>query len=90
MPITSVTKDPQALTMTVIADFAAPVQRLWDAYADPRQIEQFWGSPTYPAKFTRHDFFTGSRCDYYMTGPDGFGQSGTYACARVVAPNILL
>ena len=53
MPITSVRKDPEALTMTVVADFAAPLQRLWDAYADPRQLERFWGPPTYPATFTR-------------------------------------
>ena len=35
MPITSVDKDPQALTLTVVADFPVPVRRLWDAYADP-------------------------------------------------------
>ena len=38
MPITSVTKDPAALTMTVVAEFPVPVRRLWDAYVDPRQI----------------------------------------------------
>lgn len=48
MPITSVTQDPEALTLTVVADFAVPVRRLWDAYADPRQIERFWGPPGWP------------------------------------------
>ena len=38
MPITSITKNPESLTMTVVADFGVPVQRLWDAYADPRQL----------------------------------------------------
>jgi len=71
MPVTSVTKDPSALTMTVVSDFSHPVSRVWDAYADPRQIEQFWGPPTYPATFYRHDMFTGGRSDYVMTGPDG-------------------
>lgn len=71
MPITSVTKDPAALTMTVVADFPVPVQRLWDAYADPRQLEQFWGPPAYPAQFTRHDMYPGGRSEYVMTGPDG-------------------
>ena len=71
MPITSVTKDAEALTMTVVADFAAPVRRLWDAYLDPRQLERFWGPPTYPAKFTRHDACVGGRSEYAMTGPDG-------------------
>jgi len=71
MPITSVAKDPEALTMTVVADFTVPVRRLWDAYLDPRLIERFWGPPTYPATFTRHDGCVGGRSDYSMTGPEG-------------------
>jgi uncharacterized protein YndB with AHSA1/START domain len=71
MPITSVTKDPVALTMTVVADFPVPLQRLWDAFADPRQLERFWGPPTYPATFSRHDMHAPGRSEYWMTGPDG-------------------
>lgn len=71
MPITSVTKDPVGLTLTVVADFPVAVQRLWDAYADPRQLERFWGPPTYPATFTRHDMQVGGRSEYSMTGPSG-------------------
>lgn len=87
MPITSVTKDPAALTMTVIADFAATQQRLWDAYADPRQIEQFWGPPTFPAKFTRHDMVAGGRTEYIMTGPNGEKSPGHWDFIAVDAPN---
>jgi uncharacterized protein YndB with AHSA1/START domain len=76
MPITSVTQDPAALTMTVVADFPVGLQRLWDAYADPRQLERFWGPPTYPAKFTRHDMFPGGRSQYAMTGPEGDISAG--------------
>jgi uncharacterized protein YndB with AHSA1/START domain len=57
--------------MTVVADFPVPLQRLWDAYADPRQLERFWGPPTYPARFLRHDMVQGGRSEYVMTGPDG-------------------
>lgn len=76
MPITSITKDSDALTMTVVADFAVPVERLWDAYADPRQIERFWGPPTWPATFHRHDMAVGGRSAYTMHGPDGEQSSG--------------
>jgi uncharacterized protein YndB with AHSA1/START domain len=71
MPITSVTKDPESLTITVVADFDVPVRRLWDAYLDPRLLERFWGPPTHPAVFTRHDGCVGGRSEYTMTGPDG-------------------
>lgn len=87
MPITSVHKDPEALTMTVVADFAAPLQRLWDAYADPRQLEKFWGPPTYPAAFTRHDMFAGGRSQYAMVGPEGDVSRGYWEFLEVKAPH---
>ena len=87
MPITDVSKDPDALTMTVTADFAAPLQRLWDAYADPRQLEQFWGPPTYPATFYRHDMAVGGRSEYTMRGPDGDTPAGYWEFLAVDAPH---
>ena len=71
MPITAVDRDPNALTLTITADFPVSRQRLWDAYADPRQLEKFWGPPGWPATFSRHDFTPGGFSHYYMTGPDG-------------------
>jgi uncharacterized protein YndB with AHSA1/START domain len=76
MPITSVEKDLDAVTMTVVADFAASRERLWEAYTDPRQIERFWGPVEWPATFTRHDVFVGGRSTYVMTGPDGTRSAG--------------
>jgi uncharacterized protein YndB with AHSA1/START domain len=83
MPITSVSKDPAALTMTVVAEFPVPVQRLWDAYADPRELERFWGPPTHPARFTRHDMYPGGRSEYAMTGPDGDVSRGYWEFVSV-------
>ena len=76
MPITSVTSDANALTLTVVGDYPVPVERLWDAYADPRKLERFWGPETWPATFTRHDMTVGGRSAYQMTGPDGSSSRG--------------
>lgn len=76
MPITSVTRDTESLTMTVVADFTASLQRLWEVYVDPRQLERFWGPVEYPATFTRHDAAPGGRSNYTMKGPDGDTSSG--------------
>jgi uncharacterized protein YndB with AHSA1/START domain len=76
MPLTSISKDLEALTMTVVADFTVPVERLWDAYADPRQIERFWGPPQWPATFHRHDMAVGGRSAYTMHGPQGETTAG--------------
>lgn len=86
MPITSVTRDLATLTMTVIAEFPVPVRRLWDAYADPRQLEKFWGPPEWPATFTRHDMTVGGRSAYYMTGPDGQRSCGYWEFLAVDPP----
>ncbi len=85
MPVTSVTSDPETLTMTLVGDYPVPVERLWEAFADPRQIERFWGPPSWPATFTRHDMVEGGRSDYTMTGPDGESSSG-YWIFRSVDP----
>jgi uncharacterized protein YndB with AHSA1/START domain len=76
MPVTSVTRDTDALTLTVVADVPVGVQRLWEAYVDPRQLERFWGPPTWPATFTRHDAAAGGRSAYTMKGPDGDTHGG--------------
>jgi uncharacterized protein YndB with AHSA1/START domain len=71
MPLTDVHSDAEALTLTVTGEYPVPVERLWAAYADPRQLEKFWGPQEWPATFTRHDMAAGGRAAYYMTGPDG-------------------
>jgi uncharacterized protein YndB with AHSA1/START domain len=71
MPVTDVQQDLDNLTLTITADFAAPVERIWQVYADPRQLEKVWGPPTYPATVVDHDLTPGGRTTYFMTGPDG-------------------
>src|SRR5688500_18699797 len=83
MPIKSVTSDADALTMTVVGEYPVPVERLWKAYADPRQLERFWGPETWPATFTRHDMKVGGRSEYFMQGPDGEKSSGYWRFTSV-------
>lgn len=71
MPVTDVEHDIDARTLTITADFAAPVERVWGVYADPRQLERVWGPPGYPATFVDHDLVPGGRMTYYMTSPEG-------------------
>ena len=83
MPITDVIKDPDQLVLTVVADFPVPQQRLWDAWADPRQLERFWGPPFAPATFTHHDFRVGGRAEYFLSGPNGEKWSGSWKFTAV-------
>lgn len=71
MTVTSVYRDPVARTLTIVAKFDSPAERVWQVWADPRQLERWWGPPTYPAKVVDHDLTAGGRVTYYMTGADG-------------------
>lgn len=86
MPITSVIADPATLTLTATGDYLVPVERLWAAWADPRQVERFWGPPQWPATFTRHDMTEGGRTEYQMTGPNGEISRGYWRFVRVDPP----
>lgn len=86
MPVTSVTTDPEALTLTLIADFPVPPERLWKAFSDPRQLERFWGPPGWPATFSRFDFTPGGIANYAMTGPRGESSAGRWEFLKIDAP----
>lgn len=89
MPVTSVHTDPEALTTTLVADFPVPVERLWGAFTDPRQLERFWGPPSFPATFSAFDLRPGGRARYDMTGPDGEVYRSVWLVIAVDAPTRL-
>lgn len=89
MTVTNVQKDPKALTMAITVEIDAPVERAWQLWADPRQLERWWGPPTYPATFVDHDLVTGGRVSYFMTSPDGDKFHGWWQVLAVDAPTRL-
>ena len=89
MPVTSIDKDHDALTMTVTADFDAPVERVWRLWSEPRQLEQWWGPPGYPATFVQHDLTSGGEAVAFMTGPDGERHHIWWKVLAVEPPHFL-
>jgi uncharacterized protein YndB with AHSA1/START domain len=90
MTVTAVRKDPQALTMSLEAEFDASPERVWQLWADPRQLERWWGPPTYPATFTKHALAPGSRVEYFMTGRGGDQPRGYWEVLEADAPRRLV
>ena len=86
MPVTDVQQDLDNRTLTIVADFAAPPQRVWQVYADPRQLEKVWGPPTYPATVVDHDLTPGGRVTYFMTSPEGEKFAGYWLVTAVDEP----
>lgn len=89
MTVTNVQKDPDALTLTITAAFDAPVERVWQLWADPRQLERWWGPPTYPATVTGHDLVPGGAVAYFMTSPEGERYHGWWRILSVEPPRSL-
>lgn len=89
MTVTAVRKDPEQLTMTVDAEFDATPERVWQLWADPRQLERWWGPPDYPATFTEHDLRVGGRMLFHMTGPDGDTPQGFFEILDLDPPRRL-
>lgn len=86
MPVISSHKDPSALTLTIVSEHDADVARVWQIWEDPRQLERWWGPPTWPATFDQHELVPGGRSTYYMTGPEGEKAGGWWKIVSVDAP----
>ncbi len=89
MSVTRVDKDLDHLTLALVADFPAPAERVWRLWSDPRQLERWWGPPTYPATVERHDLTPGGDVTYVMTGPEGEQFHGWWRVATVDRPRSL-
>ena len=89
MTVTDIHKDTDTLSMTITTELAAPVDRAWQLWADPRQLERWWGPPTYPATVVDHDLTPDGRVTYFMTGPEGEEHGGWWRVIAVDAPHRL-
>jgi uncharacterized protein YndB with AHSA1/START domain len=89
MSVTTVDTDYDNLTVTLVADFDAPIDDVWQLWADPRKLERWWGPPTYPATFEKHDLSPGGQVTYFMTGPEGDRPRGWWRVTSVDPPTTL-
>ena len=65
---------------------AAPVERVYQAFADPNRLASWWGPGGFTNTFTEFDLRPGGSWRFVMHGPDGRDYQN--ACAFVdVVPN---
>jgi uncharacterized protein YndB with AHSA1/START domain len=77
---TSTTK-PNEISVTRIYD--APVQAVWDAWADPVQAAQWWGPRGFTITTHSKDLRVGGEWNYTMHGPDGTDYPNTTSYLEV-------
>jgi uncharacterized protein YndB with AHSA1/START domain len=89
MTVITTTTDAALLTLTLVAEFDANPDQVWDVWEDPRKLERWWGPPTYPATFSRHDFVVGGESRYFMTGPANETSRGWWRIDAIDKPHRL-
>lgn len=89
MSTIDVTKDLESRTLVVTTTFEASPERVWQLWADPRQLERWWGPPSHPATVVDHDLRPDGHVSYYMTSPEGDQFKGFWRVREVEPPTRL-
>jgi uncharacterized protein YndB with AHSA1/START domain len=89
MTVVSVEKDYDTLSLVLVAEFDAPIERVWQLWADPRRLERWWGPPSHPSTVETHDLAVGGEVTYFMTGPRGERSRGWWRVTAVEPPSSL-
>jgi uncharacterized protein YndB with AHSA1/START domain len=89
MTVTSVEKDFDSLSLILVVEFDAPIERVWQLWADPRRLERWWGPPSHPATVEKHHLAAGGEVTYIMTGPGGEKSRGWWRVTAVDPPRSL-
>jgi uncharacterized protein YndB with AHSA1/START domain len=87
MTVISSIKDPVAMTLVVVSQFDATPEQVWDVWEDARKLERWWGPPTFPATFVRHEFVVDGQSRYYMSGPNGERPHGWWRIRTIDKPH---
>ena len=75
--------------MTLDAEFEATPERVWQLWADPRQLERWWGPPTTPRPSLTTTSAPVAASAYYMTTPEGDTPAGYWDILEVDPPRAL-
>lgn len=71
MEKTVYTKFPAEKKIKVKREFAAPLEKVWQAWTDSEILDQWWAPSPWKAVTKTMDFKNGGYWLYYMSGPDG-------------------
>jgi len=82
----NVKKDAENLTMTVVAEFDAELPRVWQLYADPRQLERWWTPADYALTISDHDLGVGGYVRAQVIAPGGEKAHAYWRIIAVDAP----
>jgi uncharacterized protein YndB with AHSA1/START domain len=68
---TTINKDLANNKMLITREFAGSVDEVWEAWTDPKLLDQWWAPKPWKAKTKSMEFREGGRWIYCMVGPEG-------------------
>jgi uncharacterized protein YndB with AHSA1/START domain len=68
---TVLTKDAANKKITVVREFDAPIDQVWEAWTVAELLDQWWAPRPWKAVTVSMDFRDGGSWLYYMQGPEG-------------------
>ena len=71
MEKTIYTKIPAEKKILIKREFAALLEKVWNAWTDSKILDQWWAPKPWKAVTKTMDFRNGGHWLYYMSGPDG-------------------
>ena len=74
MSVTTVEPDLDNLTLTVVADFEASVEEVWELWANSEKLGRWWGPPEYLTTFEPYDLSAGAEMALHRSGHHYSGQ----------------
>ena len=89
MSTTDSTVRTAAREIEISREFTAPVERVWQAWADPAQIVEWYGPAGFRTITASRDFRAGGHWRYTMIGPDGHEYLNLVDYLEVVPHSLL-
>jgi uncharacterized protein YndB with AHSA1/START domain len=68
---TKIVRDLENKQLTIIREFKAPVEKVWEAWTDSKILDTWWAPKPWKAETKTMDFSEGGFWLYSMVGPDG-------------------
>ncbi len=82
-----IAQDTSDREILITRTIGAPRERVWEAFTDPKQLEQWWGPDGFTLTTESFDLREGGTWVFVMHGPDGRDYPNTILFTEITKPS---